>query len=489
MTADHLLILIPLAPLLAALAAFAVPRAARGIGLSASLIMVSLSLWLGLQISAHGPRVHTVGGWPEPLGIVLRADGLSALLLLAVSIVGAVISIYASAYFGAPAGTAASRQSRFFWPLWFFVLAALNAMFVSGDVFNLYVTLEIQGLAAVALVAMTGGSDAVNAALRYLFVSLTGSLFYLTGVAVLYGGTGTLDLAMLGEVVTAESPSIVALVLMTGGLMMKAALFPMHFWLPPAHSSAPAPVSAALSALVVKGGFYILLRLWFGPFEDLVSAAAAQLLGVLGVVAIFWGSWQALRQSRLKLLVAYSTVAQIGYLFLVFPLARSADARSAAVAGGLVFLLSHAAAKASMFLAAGNVLRAIGNDRIESLAGMTRWMPISAFAVGLAGVSLVGLPPSAGFVGKWMLIVSALDQRQWWWVVAILAGSMLAAAYIFRLLAPAFVMTADDLRPRPVPRVMEWSAFALAALSVVLGLFAWLPAGLLGDALSRGVGP
>jgi len=488
-TSDHLLILIPLAPLLAALAAFAVPRAARRIGLSASLIMVFLSLWLGLKISAHGPLVHTVGGWPAPLGIVLRADGLSALLLLAVSVVGAAISIYASAYFGAPAGTAASRQSRFFWPLWFFVLAALNAMFVSGDVFNLYVTLEIQGLAAVALVAMAGGSDAVHAALRYLFVSLTGSLFYLTGVAVLYGETGTLDLAMLGEVVTAGSPSIVALVLMTGGLMMKAALFPMHFWLPPAHSSAPAPVSAALSALVVKGGFYIVLRLWFGPFDDLVSTAAAQLIGVLGVAAIFWGSWQALRQSRLKLLIAYSTVAQIGYLFLVFPLARSADARSTVVAGGLVFLLSHAAAKASMFMAAGNVLRAVGNDRIESLAGMTRWMPISAFAVGLAGVSLVGLPPSAGFVGKWLLIVSALDQRQWWWVAAILVGSMLAAAYVFRLLAPAFVMTADDFRPQPVPRIMEWSAFALAALSVVLGLFAWLPAGLLGDALSRGTGP
>jgi formate hydrogenlyase subunit 3/multisubunit Na+/H+ antiporter MnhD subunit len=276
---------------------------------------------------------------------------------------------------------------------------------------------------------------------------------------------------------------------MTGGLIMKAALFPMHFWLPPAHSSAPAPVSAALSALVVKGGFYILLRLWFGPFDNLVSAAAAHLMGALGVAAIFWGSWQALRQSRLKLLVAYSTVAQIGYLFLIFPLARSVDARSMAVAGGLVFLLSHAAAKASMFLVAGNLLWAVGNDRIESLAGMTRWMPISAFAAGLAGVSLVGLPPSAGFVGKWLLIVSALDQRQWWWVAAILIGSMLAAAYVFRLLTPAFVMASGDLRPRPVPPVMEWSAFALAALSVVLGLFAWLPAGLLGDALSRGAGP
>ncbi len=487
MTANQILILIPLTPLLAAVAAFAAPRAARRIGLAASLALAFLSVWLTLKISEFGTVSHTLGGWPAPLGIVIRADGVSAVFLLALSIIGAGISVYAASYFG-PTTTSNNRQSRFFWPLWLFVVAALSAMFISGDIFNLYVTLEIQGLAAAALVALAGRPDAIRAALRYLFVSLTGSAFYLMGVAVLYGGYGALDLTVLANRVTAEPAAMTALAFMTGGLLMKAALFPMHFWLPPAHSSAPAPVSAALSALVVKGGFFMLVILWFGPFSGLTSATAVQWIGVLGALAILWGSWQALRQTRIKLLVAYSTVAQIGYLFLVFPLAWSLDGRATAVTGALIFLLSHACAKSAVFMVAGNVQRVVGNDRIESLCGMTRWMPVSAFAAGLACVSLVGLPPSAGFVGKWLLIVTAFEQRQWWWVIVILVGSALAAAYVFRLLAPAFVMPTEEFESRPVPRTMEWSAFVLAAFSVLLGLFAWWPARLLGDALSQGTG-
>jgi formate hydrogenlyase subunit 3/multisubunit Na+/H+ antiporter MnhD subunit len=287
----------------------------------------------------------------------------------------------------------------------------------------------------------------------------------------------------------AEPYSLVALVVMTGGLLMKAALFPMHFWLPPAHASAPAPVSAALSALVVKGGFYVLLRLWFEPFGDIVSTGAVQWIGLLGAGAIVWGSLQALCQSRLKLLVAYSTVAQLGYLFLVFPLARSADVRETVWAGGLVFLLSHAAAKASIFLAAGNVQRVVGDDRLEALHGMTRLLPVSTFAIGLAGVSLVGLPPSAGFVGKWLLIVAGLEQGQWWWVAAILCGSLLAAAYMARLLSHAFTGAKGKRLEGSVSMRMEWSALALAVLSVVLGLMAGVPARMLEGVLSNGGGP
>ncbi len=487
MTVGQVLILIPVVPLLAAVAAFAAPRAASRIGLAASLTLASLSVWMALKISEIGTVTQAVGGWPAPLGIVIRADGISAVFLLALSVIGVGVSVYARSYFG-PSTTSDNRQSRYFWPLWLFVLAALSAMFVSGDIFNLYVTLEIKGLAAAALVALAGRPGAVRAALRYLFVSLTGSLFYLMGVAIIYGGYGALDLTVLATRVTTEPAAMTALAFMTGGLMMKAALFPMHFWLPPAHSSAPAPVSAALSALVVKGGFYILVRLWFGPFFDLTSSAAVQWIGGLGAMAIVWGSLQALRQTRFKLLVAYSTVAQIGYLFLLFPLALSPNGRVTAVTGALVLLLSHASAKSAIFMVAGNVQRAVGNDRIESLCGMTRWMPVSAFAAGLAGVSLVGLPPSAGFVGKWLLIVTALDQHQWWWVAVILVGSALAAAYIYRLLSPAFIMSPGGFEPRPVPRTMEWTAFVLAAISVLLGFFAWWPARLLGDVLSQGTG-
>jgi len=461
--------LVPMLPLIAAIGAFAFPRAARSIGLAASLALPPLAGILASMVWDSGDLTQPVGGWVAPLGIQLRADGLAALLLLAVSVVGLLVSVYAYGYFGPAGETVSERQSRHFWPLWLFLLASLNALFLSGDAFNLYVALELQGLSAVALVALAGNRAALGGALRYLFVSLSGSLSYLMGVALLYGAYGTVDLALLADRMTAEWHSLVALALMTGGLMMKTALFPLHFWLPPAHSSAPAPVSAALSGLVVKAGFYLLLRIWFEVFDGDVLFEAAQVMGVLGASAIFWGSFQALIQKRLKLLVAYSTVAQLGYLFLLFPLAVGAGDREVLWTGGLMFLLSHAAAKAAMFLAAGNIQRAAGHDRIEELDGITQVLPVSAFTIGLAGISLVGLPPSAGFVGKWLLLSCSLARGQWWWVAVILGGSLLAAAYMIRLLSHAFTGTPEAATSQSVSRKMEWSAFALALLAFALG--------------------
>jgi formate hydrogenlyase subunit 3/multisubunit Na+/H+ antiporter MnhD subunit len=267
------LVLIPMVPLLAAVAAFAFPRAARWIAFGALLALLPLTFRLALRVIEVGQLAIDVGGWAAPLGIQLRADGLSVILLATVAVVGLLVSLHAAAYFGSPSR---NRVARYYWPLWLFVIAALAAMFLSGDVFNLYVTLELNGLAAVALVALAGNQPSLHSALRYLFVSLTGSLCYLMGVALLYGGYGTVDLALLAQRVTTEPYSMVALALMTGGLLMKAALFPLHFWLPPAHSSAPAPVSAALSALVVKGGFYIMLRLWFVVFPTTIVLSAAR---------------------------------------------------------------------------------------------------------------------------------------------------------------------------------------------------------------------
>jgi formate hydrogenlyase subunit 3/multisubunit Na+/H+ antiporter MnhD subunit len=475
-------------PLIAAIGAFAWPRAARSIGLVASFLMVPLTGCLASLVWRGGTLTQSVGGWVVPLGIHLRADGLAVLLLLMVSVVGLLVSVYARSYFGPTRATGARRQARHFWPLWLFLLASLNALFLSGDAFNLYVALELQGLSAVALVALAGDRAALGGALRYLFVSLSGSLLYLMGVALLYGGYGTVDLVLLAERMTGEPHSQVALALMTGGLMMKSALFPVHFWLPPAHSSAPAPVSAVLSALVVKAGFYILLRLWFEVFDGDVSFGAAQFMGVLGATAILWGSLQALIQERLKLLVAYSTVAQLGYLFLLFPLAVGTGERGMLWTGGLMFLLSHAAAKAAMFLAAGSIQRAAGHDRIEQLDGITHVLPVSAFAIGLAGISLVGLPPSAGFVGKWLLLGSSLEQGQWWWVAVILVGSLLAAAYMIRLLSHAFTGAPETGALRRVPGGMEWSALALALLSFALGFAATGPARMLENVLMRGGG-
>jgi len=347
--------------------------------------------------------------------------------------------------------------------------------------FNIYVTLEILGLSAVALVALAGEPAALTAAMRYLLVSLLGSLSYLLGVAILYAAYGSLDLASLGQVITSGPATWAAMTLMTAGLVLKTALFPMHFWLPPAHANAPVPVSAILSALVVKASFYLLLRLWFEVFETAVTPLAAQFLGALGAAAIVWGSFQALLAPRLKLLVAYSTVAQLGYLFLVFPLAQTAATAFVSWSAAVYLMVSHACAKAAMFLVAGTVLHVVGHDQVDKLDGIGRRLPVSVFAFALAGVSVMGLPLSGGFVAKWMLLNAALAGRRWWWAGVILVGGLLAAGYIFRVLARAFAqrqeLTGHGLDP--VPRPMEATALFLSLVAIVLGLIASQPLALL----------
>jgi formate hydrogenlyase subunit 3/multisubunit Na+/H+ antiporter MnhD subunit len=270
---------------------------------------------------------------------------------------------------------------------------------------------------------------------------------------------------------------------MTAGLLAKTALFPLHLWLPPAHAGAPAPASAVLSSLVVKGSFLIIVRLWFDVIPGLPSDAAMQILATLGAAAIVFGSALALQQARLKLLVAYSTVAQIGYLFLMFPLATGAAAHIAGMGawtGGVLQAISHACAKAAMFMAAGLIAQALGHDRIAGLAGIGRALPMTVLAFGLGGLSLMGLPPSGGFVAKWLLLSAAIEGGQWWWGLVIVAGGLLAGGYVFRVLGPALAAT-EDRTPTcaPVSRGREMVVLALAVVSMALGLLPLASFGLL----------
>ncbi len=389
-------------------------------------------------------------------------------MLVATALVGLAVSVYSTAYFE-------REDAARFWPLWLFLMAALNALFLSADIFNLYVTLELIGLAAVALAALKGGRDALGSAMRYLLVTLLGSLAYLLGVALLYHSFGTVDIATLGVRIESSSAVWAAWGLMSAGLALKTALFPLHFWLPPTHANAPTPVSAVLSALVVKSSFYMLLRLWIEIFSPIVGSENVEsFFGLLGATAVLWGSLQALRQNRLKLLVAYSTVAQIGYLFLAFPLAAGAMAWSAVI----YLALSHALAKAAMFLAAGNLLHFSGHDRIAGLDRVVQRLPLSASAFALAGVSIIGLPPSGGFIGKWLLLETALVQGRWDLVAVIILGGILAAGYIFKVLGNAFTQPSivHERRivhePRAVPGSMEWAALLLALGATLLGFLA-----------------
>lgn len=454
------LLLLPLA--WATLAFVLGPGRGAWLAIAGLAAQFALAVDLARKVAAGGVSAHVVGGWGAPLGIDLAADGLSAAMLLLTQGVALPLAIHARAYFkaGDPAGV-------WFWPLLGFLLAGLNALFVSADLFNLYVTLELVGLAAVGLVAAGGGTQQVAAALRYLFATLLGSGAYLLGVALLYGAYGTVSSATLLPLVTAEAPRLVwiAAGLMVTGLLLKTALFPFHFWLPPAHGGAPAPVSALLSALVVKASFYLILRLWLGPLQALLPSFA-WLLALLGAAAIFWGSWQAIRAVKVKRLIAYSTVAQLGYLFLIFPLLPAPGALQA----GVMQVFAHGLAKAGMFAAAGVMIKATGQDTVAGLAGAVERLPVTFFAFGLAGMTLMGLPPSSGFLAKWQIIDAALAQGHWVIAVVALAGGLLAAVYVFRVLRQAFLQAPAPDTATAVPRTLEWTAFALAAASVLLGL-------------------
>ena len=468
-------------PLLAGLLCFLCCRRAFIIALTTVLVNFFVALLLTYQLLAFGTMRYYIGGWQPPLGISLRIDGPALLMLLMTAVTGLAITLYARGYFSyriadPVRGSRHQRQQRYFWPLWMILLAGLNGLFLSGDIFNIYVTLELIGISAASLAALSGKPASQRASFRYLLISLLGSLTYLLGVVFFYRTCGVLDLGLLQNPTINESGMRAALTLLSVGLLLKTALVPLHFWLPPAHANALAPVSVILSALVVKGSFYLLFLFWFELFAPIVTTSALNFIGMLGAMAILWGAIQAIRQQRLKLMVAYSTVSQLGYLFIAFPLSKAIE--GIPVWSTVIFIaLTHACAKSAMFMAAGNVYLHLGHDRIKNLDGVRTSLPITVFAYGIAGVSLMGLPPSGAFIAKWMLLSSSFVSSQWWWALLIMAGSLLAMVYVFRVMSHFFVIPEGESLQvtTPLSPLLEWPALILALISLSLGLLAPYP--------------
>jgi formate hydrogenlyase subunit 3/multisubunit Na+/H+ antiporter MnhD subunit len=475
MMPQQLLPLLVMLPLAASIVCLLVNSSttSRWVSMGFAILLLILASLLLVDLRASGAAFQVaLGGWQPPLGILLKADGLATLMIILTALLNLVLCLYGLGYFNS------KNQPKFYLPLWWLLIAALNALFLSADTFNIYVTLELVGLSAVALVAMQESTAALTGAFRYLLVSLSGSLGYLLGIALLYRAYGTLDLYQLGAMVSFDPLGVFALGLMTIGLLAKTALVPLHFWLPAAHASAPAPVSAILSALVVKASFYLLLRFWFEVFGHYPLTLGWQLMGVLGALAIIWGSIQAIRAQRVKLLVAYSTVAQLGYLFLCFPLfgmdVQTGQIATVAFHAVIYIIIAHACAKAAMFLVAGSIAREYGHDHIHRLEGIARHLPIAVFAFAIAGASLIGLPPSGGFIAKWLLLKAAVISGQWWWAVVVLAGGLAAAVYVFRILNLALQdsQSEDVGETLSQSALLPLSAMALALLAIGLGFHA-----------------
>jgi multicomponent Na+:H+ antiporter subunit D len=441
-------------------------RQAERIALGLMPVQLAVAVAIAWLVQRSGqPLVYTLADYAPPLGIALRADGFSAVMLVTAGLIAPAAGLFARVNFATPQGLE-KRAPLVFWAPLQGLQAALSLIFLSGDLFNLYVGLELLTFAAVPLVSLDGRPETVAAALRYLLFALFGSVFYLLGAALLYGAYGTLDIALLASRIRAEPAVWLVAGLMTAGLLAKTALFPLHLWLPPAHANAPAAASAVLSGLVVKGSFFLVVRLWLDVLAPLPALIPGAVLAALGSAAILFGSVLALRQERLKLLIAYSTVAQIGYLFLMFPLAAGPWAADA-FSGGVMQALSHAFAKAAMFLSAGLIAESLGHDRIAGLGGAGRAMPVTFLALGLGGLSLMGLPPSGGFAAKWLLMKASIAAGQSLWAVVMAAGGLLAGGYLYRVLAPALSGESPRLKKAP-ERSRETVALALALVAVLL---------------------
>ena len=460
--AESAAVLLASLPLAAAIGAFCRPALGPLLAICSGIALVGAGAALTVAVATEGAAYHDLGGWGAPVGITWAVDGLAAAMLLLTAIIGTAGSIHHAVQ---------TPRDAHFWPLWLFLWAGLNVLFLSADLFNLYVALELLTLGAVALIALTG-SQALGAAWRYLLAMLLGSSLYLFGVALLYGRYGVLDLHLLADRLVLDHATGVAVTLTTVGLLLKAGAFPLHFWLPKAHGRAPAAVSAVLSAVVVAASYYLLVRLWFGPFAAYLHGWPGQALGLLGAMAIIWGGIQALAQRHLKLLIAYSTVSQLGYGLLLFPLAAGA-APALAWQGALVLIVAHSLAKAGLFLAAGCMIQFRGHDRIPALGGDQRGLVLVWLAMALAAASLIGLPPSSGFTGKLWLLQAALQDGAWWWAVFMVAGTLLTAAYLFRIFDVAAAPAAgQEQGETALPALLPWSAVALGTAAVGLGLAA-----------------
>ncbi|MCG6659868.1 NADH-quinone oxidoreductase subunit N [Halomonas campisalis] len=474
-----LLVVLPLGLALAAFFGLGSPRRQVMVGLAAIGIALAAA---ALSLLPQSIGTIAVGGWQPPVGILWRLDVSGALMLGMTALVAGAGSL-------ALLHDPEIQRDRYLWSLWWLLWGGLNALLLSRDLFNLYVTLELVALAAVGLVALSRYDPQGRAALRYLLASLLASLLYLLGVALLYGQTARLDMTLLAEQLDDGGATRLAAVAISLGLLIKAAMVPLHAWLPAAHARARPPVSAMLSATVVAAALFILWRLWLGPFAAL-RLPLRELLTLLGSAALIWGGLQALLQTRLKLMIAWSTLSQSGYALLLLGLAGSqgwpgsGSTENMATAGALLMLLAHGLAKAALFLAAGAIATAHGHDRLAGLTGSATPLPLAWLAVALAGISLVGIPPTGGFVGKWWLLQAAIAEGRPMIGLSLLLGTLLTAAWLCRLLDLALrpVCAAPASLPRLSPRGEPSQLIArLTQLALGLALLAWLlgPAALL----------
>ncbi len=435
---------------------------ARLLALGGGLALAVFSL-LSLSWLQSGPVVYALGGWKPPFGICMVLDGLGALLLVVINLIAVAALVYSTDYL--------KRYSyeELYYTLFSLMLAGLNGMAISGDLFNIFVFLEITSVACYALVAFGTEAEELEAALKYLVLGSVADVLILFAIGLLYGRFSTLNLADLAVSVTGSDAGALknfAMVLFITGFGLKTALVPFHAWLPDAHPAAPAPVSAMLSGVVIKtAGVYVLARIAWNVFGAQPAVNAVFIW--LGIVSMVAGVLLAIGQWDFKRLLAYHSISQVGYIMYGLGLGSALG-----LIGGLFHLLNHAFFKSLLFLNAGSVEYATGTRRLDKVGGLEKRMPVTAVTSLIASLSIAGIPPLCGFWSKLIIILAAIQKGHWVGVFSCIGVSVVTLASFLKVQHYAFLRPAPDPSPvQEVPMGMRLGMALLALACIALGLW------------------
>jgi len=461
-----------MAPFVLLLRARSLPWAAAT---AASLLAFAIAIQLTMMVTNGHSLAYEMGSWPAPYGIELRVDALTALVLLVVT--GASSAALIGGRESLAAILSAEREPYFF-AAWLLALAGLAGIAVSADAFNIFVFMEISSLASYVLVA--GGPDrrALPATFKYLILGTIGATFYLIGVGLIYMMTGTLnfaDMELRIQDVADQRPILAAAGFITVGLALKAAIFPLHVWLPNAYTYAPHVATAFLAACATKVSLYVLLRFDFFVFQQNLAGHAFQFsafLMPLAILGILVGSAVAMFERNIKRMLAFSSVAQIGYMML-----GASFVTATGLTAAMLHMFNHALAKGGLFLAIAAVAIVAAGCRLDDIAGLARRMPWTFAALVLAGLSLIGVPGTAGFISKWYLINAALELGTGGiaLVALILVSSLMAVVYVWRIVESAYFGQSVEPGGAQVPAALVVVLWAVAIANVVFGLAPQLP--------------
>ncbi|MFC1804472.1 complex I subunit 5 family protein [Candidatus Omnitrophota bacterium] len=454
-------------PLAAAFLVSLFGKRLRGLGdvLSnlAALALLALSLYSIPLVSAQKVLVYKVGGWIPPIGISMVLDGLSSFMLVTVSLVSLMVTLYSVRYM-----EKFTDKSKFY-TLFMLMLAGMNGVIITGDLFNLFVFLEIASISSYALVAFGTEAEELEASFKYGIMGSVTSCFILLGIGLLYSYTSTLNMADISQVLAEKGSGVLVsfvTVLFLAGFGLKGALVPFHAWLPDAHPSAPAPISAMLSGVLIKVlGIYAIIRVLFNIFG--VNPQLLLVLMFLGTISMLVGVFLAIGQWDFKRLLAYHSISQIGYVILGIGLGTPLG-----ILGGLFHLFNHSIFKSLLFLNSGAVEYSTGTRDLRRMGGLRKKLPATAGTNIIASMSIAGIPPFNGFFSKLLIILACIQADRIGYALLAVLASILTLASFMKVQKFAFFGKLDKALQavKEVPFLMRLSMIIMALICVFGGL-------------------